>query len=58
MLCWVVFFLLISTWIGIGFQEPDTEICASMLDALNECLQVCYVVMGINDVPIYVSQTL
>lgn len=21
-------------------QEPDTEICANMLDALNECLQV------------------
>lgn len=21
-------------------QEPDTEICASMLDALNECVQV------------------
>lgn len=21
-------------------QEPDTEICASMLDSLNECLQV------------------
>ena len=35
------FFLLINTWIGIGFQEPDTEICGSMLDALNECLQVC-----------------
>ena len=35
-------FLLISAWIGIGFQEPDTEICGSMLDALNECLQVCY----------------
>ncbi|WMV56475.1 hypothetical protein MTR67_049860 [Solanum verrucosum] len=23
-------------------KEPDTEICASMLDALNECLQVSY----------------
>lgn len=21
-------------------QEPDTEICANILDALNECLQV------------------
>lgn len=23
------------------FQEPEVEICASMLDALNECVQVC-----------------
>lgn len=22
-------------------QEPEVEICASMLDALNECIQVC-----------------
>ncbi|GFY98998.1 ARM repeat superfamily protein [Actinidia rufa] len=22
-------------------KEPDTEICASMLDALNECIQIC-----------------
>lgn len=22
-------------------QEPETEICASMLDSLNECIQVC-----------------
>lgn len=26
---------------AICMQEPDTEICANMLDALNECLQVC-----------------
>lgn len=24
-----------------GLQEPEVEICASMLDALNECVQVC-----------------
>lgn len=24
-------------------QEPEVEICASMLDALNECIQVCNV---------------
>ncbi len=23
-------------------QEPETEICSSMLDALNECIQACY----------------
>ena len=23
------------------FQEPEVEICASMMDALNECIQVC-----------------
>ena len=23
-----------------GLQEPEVEICASMLDALNECIQV------------------
>ncbi|KAB2050203.1 hypothetical protein ES319_A13G229600v1 [Gossypium barbadense] len=25
-------------------KEPDTEICASMLDALNECVQVCAII--------------
>lgn len=24
-------------------QEPDTEICANILDALNECLQVGHI---------------
>lgn len=24
----------------VGLQEPEVEICASMLDALNECIQV------------------
>jgi hypothetical protein len=23
-------------------KEPETEICSSMLDALNECIQACY----------------
>lgn len=29
-------------------QEPDTEICAAMLDALNECIQVGVVLGYLN----------
>lgn len=33
----------LCAYINIYFvlQEPEVEICASMLDALNECIQVC-----------------
>jgi hypothetical protein len=27
----------------LSLQEPETEICSSMLDSLNECIQVSYV---------------
>ncbi|KAL0436747.1 UNVERIFIED_CONTAM: Importin-5 [Sesamum radiatum] len=30
--------------------EPDTEICANMLDALNECLQICGPLLDENQV--------
>ncbi|KAL4573542.1 hypothetical protein LXL04_020352 [Taraxacum kok-saghyz] len=30
--------------------EPDTEICANMLDALNECLEICGQVLDENQV--------
>ncbi|GJW24319.1 importin-5-like protein, partial [Tanacetum coccineum] len=32
--------LLLSSKLAIEKGEPDTKICASMLDALNECIQV------------------
>ena len=35
------FFVLVSMYFSCVFQEPEVEICASMLDALNECIQVC-----------------
>ncbi|XP_052173065.1 uncharacterized protein LOC127788616 [Diospyros lotus] len=31
-------------------KEPDTEICASMLDALNECIQISGPLLGENQV--------
>ncbi|GAV83604.1 HEAT domain-containing protein/DUF577 domain-containing protein/HEAT_2 domain-containing protein [Cephalotus follicularis] len=31
-------------------KEPDTEICANMLDALNECLQICGPLLDENQV--------
>ncbi|KAL4583356.1 hypothetical protein LXL04_007926 [Taraxacum kok-saghyz] len=31
-------------------KEPDTEICANMLDALNECLEICGQVLDENQV--------
>ena len=37
MMCKVIDFLAIGI---IILQEPETEICASMLDSLNECMQV------------------
>ena len=41
----VIFPLLISGCfhyiLNFCLQEPETEICASMLDAINECVQVC-----------------
>lgn len=41
-------------------QEPETEICASMLDSLNECIQVlphsftkfCYILLEYGHVSI------
>ena len=35
------YFLALYQYIFAVFQEPEVEICASMLDALNECIQVC-----------------
>ncbi|KAL4554191.1 hypothetical protein LXL04_039684 [Taraxacum kok-saghyz] len=34
--------------IGPVEKEPDTEICANMLDALNECLEICGQVLDEN----------
>lgn len=33
----------------IFVQEPDTEICANMLDSLNECLQVCNILIELTN---------
>ncbi|KAI3450899.1 hypothetical protein Pfo_007564 [Paulownia fortunei] len=43
--CFLLIIIFVSIWAVIGInshvmQEPDTEICANMLDALNECVQI------------------
>lgn len=37
-LCFSV--IMFSSFCATSLQEPETEICVSMLDALNQCMQV------------------
>lgn len=43
------FSMLKCSWTANGLQEPETEICASMLDSLNECVQVCHSLLWCSD---------
>lgn len=33
-----------NSLLNFGFQEPETEICSNMLEAIKECVQVCFII--------------
>ncbi|KAL4583609.1 hypothetical protein LXL04_008187 [Taraxacum kok-saghyz] len=41
-------FYIVPALVEALHNEPDTEICANMLDALNECLEICGQVLDEN----------